>query len=799
VTPYVLRRSTDEWALKAIVADAKKRKLHDLLRQIPADLEAINSATTSDSQACHIENFSKSNFFDADCDNKYMNAGIIFCPHAKGSFGVKNNARGTQSGVSTYLLQEDGASLKIGTFVGGDKPSGDMTEFNKNNQNLMVATKAFGMGIDKPNIRFTINLNHPSSIESFVQEAGRAGRDKKNAISYVLYDPTEYIELTIDKIADIREACIKAGYEDPMWLESYRFRFVLKSEFLLFCKSCGNCSEEMAENILTICTDKGYIENVDKDIVLWFHNNSFRGVFKEKLMLLEMTDHILNVCPRYIQQVQGLLADETGNTDVLLKIDSAKNAIKIQSQEDQTKQYGYIFLDTLRPMYNYIHFDYTVCSKISNALIEILKNYEDHSARALLRPLDGKDDASEGIYSALSRVDKDGYSYVTVSWENQVQQDFESFEQSIKAEISRIASEQGWQDINEDRNGKLNLAKISSFEDLLNKISRCSNDPVWLRHSNGSVYNRLKQLFLRKRDKDDTDKAIYRMCCIGLVEDVTIDYLSETYELKIRNRDDDGFREQMLNFFLKYYSKEQASKRVAQIDQQRGRNYRDKCLGYLTSFVYENLEQKRYRAIEDMRIACEESIKECAEHHDDEWLKTFIHLYFNSKYARRGYQVEIDGVKQNYSLSTETEANEEAFEIVEKYIKVISKDASGSEVDNVKHLYGATLLCLRAHPENAALKLLLTYCIVFLGPGSNETLKANAINGYVEGFMSMYEKYKNDIWERIATYNSYLSNQIGEKDEFFRKQLIDNGMEVVQLLIHEKSFDAFTSNYIKDL
>jgi hypothetical protein len=93
----------------------------------------------------------------------------------------------------------------------------------------------------------------------------------------------------------------------------------------------------------------------------------------------------------------------------------------------------------------------------------------------------------------------------------------------------------------------------------------------------------------------------------------------------------------------------------------------------------------------------------------------------------------------------------------------------------------------------------LTYCIVFLGPGNNETLKANAINGYVEGFMSMYEKYKNDIWKRIATYNSYLSNQIGEKDEFFRKQLIDNGMEVVQLLIHEKSFDAFTSNYIKDL
>ena len=73
----------------------------------------------------------------------------------------------------------------LGTFVGGDKPSGDMASFNNNEMNLMVATKAFGMGIDKPNIRYTINFNHPSSIESYVQEAGRGGRDKQNAM--ILY------------------------------------------------------------------------------------------------------------------------------------------------------------------------------------------------------------------------------------------------------------------------------------------------------------------------------------------------------------------------------------------------------------------------------------------------------------------------------------------------------------------------------------------------------------------------------------------------------------------------------------
>ena len=42
----------------------------------------------------------------------------------------------------------------------------------------MVSTAAFGMGIDKPNIRYTVNIVLPSSIEAFAQESGRAGRDE---------------------------------------------------------------------------------------------------------------------------------------------------------------------------------------------------------------------------------------------------------------------------------------------------------------------------------------------------------------------------------------------------------------------------------------------------------------------------------------------------------------------------------------------------------------------------------------------------------------------------------------------
>lgn len=117
-------------------------------------------------------------------------AGIVFVPH--GSSGLGLGVAAYRAQMKTAFGRESDDEIAI---YAGSKPK-DVSliedwesdkvryadEFRRNVRPVMVSTNAFGMGIDKPNIRYTIHVTLPSSIEGFAQESGRAGRDGGNSL-----------------------------------------------------------------------------------------------------------------------------------------------------------------------------------------------------------------------------------------------------------------------------------------------------------------------------------------------------------------------------------------------------------------------------------------------------------------------------------------------------------------------------------------------------------------------------------------------------------------------------------------
>lgn len=149
-------------------------------------------------------------------------SGLVFCPHVDGDFGVVEQANSIRSNLGIDL-----------SFYSGKAPKGYKTDWNmikkdaafgfKNNKfPLLICTKAYGMGIDKPNIRYTVHFGIPPSIEAFYQEAGRAGRDKKRAICAILFsddysdraDELLNPNIEVDEIASIMDEIQREDNDD---------------------------------------------------------------------------------------------------------------------------------------------------------------------------------------------------------------------------------------------------------------------------------------------------------------------------------------------------------------------------------------------------------------------------------------------------------------------------------------------------------------------------------------------------------------------------------------------------------
>jgi len=191
-----------------LTATASSRVHKDIKADFQIDAENIKTLVSFDREeltfrVIHCNSTDKlnntrdliDNFYNiSNTDNK---ATLIFTPYVNGDFGCYGLYNQLVNNYNNLINYYSGTVPRVNNLAIMSDNEFDnykrqvQKDFKSNNHKILVATKAFGMGIDKQNINLTIHYGIPQSIEGFYQEAGRAGRhpDKNKAKSacYILF------------------------------------------------------------------------------------------------------------------------------------------------------------------------------------------------------------------------------------------------------------------------------------------------------------------------------------------------------------------------------------------------------------------------------------------------------------------------------------------------------------------------------------------------------------------------------------------------------------------------------------
>lgn len=696
----------NKWA----IFDSKKDFLDSLISQMPfylnellteQSIQTITDGYTTGPRADGRELKSLQTDIPSDflsAQDVYDYGGIVFCPH--------KDHTGVAVFTNQFELTTKHPNAKIGTFVGSgdgialhhvEESFKNLELFRDNKLSLMIATKAFGMGIDKPNVRFTINMNYSSSLESFVQEAGRAGRDQRMALSVIMLSKyriarvkpgTQFFKANIYKwydANDIEEIAQKKGIP----VEDFEICDETSDLVKLKCKQCGDSCKRFENNCCSFACN-----HCDKPQKY----ESFKSVCAQK-------------CEYY-------------DTCELAKVPTVDKWSRYEHLSVYKERYPFITCEN----YEFLNADYETVMFFYNNNFKG-ENHEKLKMHQLLSKLSMK---------------------VTVGGQNEDEKTIHGF-----------------------------LATLQSVRVGTKVIS-------YIPYTKGEY--------------DDIAKAIYRMCCIDLIDDFTQDYNSKCFRIVSYKKSDGQYYAALEKYLRRYYTVERAAELVSEVPSYKGENEIHKCLGFLTHFIYDKIAVKRKRAIDDMFAFCVHGVDANKDWKAiNEELKDELYFYFNSKYARREYRTERG---EQFSLLVDTdEGKRSSWETVLKFMQVVdnqwiskNSEAGSTQNDNAKHLYGAVRLIRRDAKEiNPTIDLLGAFCLMFLGTNNNHLLQKELEDLYISGMKEFYRQ--NDrilFWEHIF--------EVFNNNPNVSAYFANNGgllKSAAMLEIHKYEMSNIKNNYIK--
>jgi len=530
--PEIPEGLEDDRKIKGLVADHKQNALNCYLNDLPHKEWGNGYEFES------IEDFMSSTV-------DYQNSGLIFCPHVGWKFGVKN----IHSEIVTEFSElESSTGIYAGSL--GDDDSIDLEEvqnqFKNDDLNLLVATKAFGMGIDKPNIRFTVHFNMPQSIESFYQEAGRAGRDKENAFCSILYSPTTINEKVNGEISSI---------------------------------------------------------TVDKSLMLSFYYNSFRGIEKEKRIMWELLNEISFPYTKTLDALDEFLFDLNLELKCNVWQMNHHNRLYVNG-EHFPESYGYIDLNN-ENVYPENREDRIILpfSESQDLLLQIKNRLLENCPqnKSLLEWITHQEniEPKPGFEKILSNMEvSDNSKKVVVGFTNDktriIADYLAQFDNSWEESMILKANDYCFTPSDFIRNLELEYWKKTNgnFD------------------FNSSQIERISSLFFQIRDQSDTFKSIYRLSVIGIVDDYEVDYRTKTITASISKKSNEDFIGFLKKYVGRYVSTEEKNNVPNQVNEFRGDTVIQKCCGFLADFVYSKIAAKRYEAINVMESAIQSGLND---------------------------------------------------------------------------------------------------------------------------------------------------------------------------------------------
>ena len=240
--PHFINKLEKRPIVTAFTATASNEVREDIIRILNLHSPAVYiTGFDRENLSINIVKSSSKNKYILDYIQNHKNeSGIIYASTRK---EVENIYEG--------LLKRNYSVAKYHAGLSNDARHEYQEKFINDDIKIMVATNAFGMGIDKPNIRWVLHYNMPQSIENYYQEIGRAGRDGEDSECVLLFSPGDIhtqkylVEVGIENPERKRvqykklQQMVDLVYSNTCYRKSILNYF--GEHFLEECNNCSNC------------------------------------------------------------------------------------------------------------------------------------------------------------------------------------------------------------------------------------------------------------------------------------------------------------------------------------------------------------------------------------------------------------------------------------------------------------------------------------------------------------------------------------------------------------------------------